>query len=91
MAKLDREELIQVPLTSNQASLIAEAAKIRNQNPSDFALSSVLAKAQETVLDQTLFVLTDEEFSDLQKDLSEPPVVNPGLTRLLNSQPPWES
>jgi uncharacterized protein (DUF1778 family) len=90
MTKSQSEELIQVQLTSNQASLIAEAARIREQTSADFALSAVLAKAQEEVLDQTFFVLSGEEFEDLEKQLSEPPVANPRLTRLLNSQPPWE-
>jgi uncharacterized protein (DUF1778 family) len=90
MTKPQSEELIQVHLTANQASLIAEAARIRQQTSADFALSTILAKAQEEVLDQTFFVLSEEEFEDLEKELSEPPVANPRLTSLLYSQPPWE-
>ncbi len=90
MTKPQSEELLQVQLTANQASLIAEAARLRQQTSADFAVSPILAKAQEEVLDQTFFVLSEDEFEDLERELGEPPVANPRLTRLLNSQPPWE-
>lgn len=89
MTNAQSKELIQVQLTSDEASLIADAARICSQTSSEFALGAALAKAQEAVLDQTLFILSDSEFSDLEKALSEPPVANPESTRLLNAKPHW--
>ena len=82
-------ELIQVPVSSFEAALIADAARIAKQSSEGFALAAALAKAQETVLDQTLFILTDDEFSALEKALDEPADCDPAFAKLLSSSPPW--
>jgi uncharacterized protein (DUF1778 family) len=57
---------------------------------SQFIIESVIRQAEETLLDQRLFILSDEDFRKLEKELEEPAVENPTFTRYLNAKAPWE-
>ena len=49
-----------------------------------------LARAQEVVLDQVFFTLSEEKFAQFMAMLDAPPKPNPGLERLLARKPIWE-
>jgi uncharacterized protein (DUF1778 family) len=87
-AKTDR---IGLRVSKAQKALIASAASASQKDVSEFIIDSVIKQAEETILDQRLFILSDEDFRQLEKDLEKKPVENPVLTELLTTRAPWES
>jgi uncharacterized protein (DUF1778 family) len=87
-AKTDR---IGLRVSKAQKALIASAASASQKDVSEFIIDSVIKQAEETILDQRLFILSDEDFRQLEKDLAKKPVENPVLTELLTTRAPWES
>ena len=87
-AKTDR---IGLRVSKAQKALIASAASASQKDVSEFIIDSVIKQAEETILDQRLFILSDEDFRQVEKDLEKKPVENPVLTELLTTRAPWES
>lgn len=87
-AKTDR---IGLRVSKAQKALIASAASASQKDVSEFIIDSVIKQAEETILDQRLFILSDEDFRQLEKDLESKPAENPALAELLSTRAPWES
>jgi uncharacterized protein (DUF1778 family) len=69
--------------------LIDSAASALGQNRTDFMLMTARVRAQEVLLSQTHFVLSDAEWADFQAALEAPPVPTAELVALMASTPPW--
>ena len=63
---------------------------IAKTDRSDFVLKAAYEKAEEVLLDQTAFVLNDEQWEAFNHLLDAPPKVNDKLKKLLAKPAPWE-
>ncbi|BDT66870.1 hypothetical protein os1_10350 [Comamonadaceae bacterium OS-1] len=74
-----------------QRDLIDQAAVLLGKNRSDFMLEAACERAQAVVLDQVFFGLDADRFQAFTALLDAPASPNPGLARLMEVQPPWDS
>jgi len=85
-----RKAPINIRALDAQRSLIDRAAAIKNKSRSEFMLEASCREAENTLLDQRLFFLTQKEFKAFEAALSNPVTKNKGLIDLLESKSPWE-
>lgn len=71
-------------------SLIDRAAKIRGKNRTDFILDAARNAAEEALLDQALFVVSEEAYAEFVERLDRPPTPNPRLKRMMQTPAPWD-
>lgn len=90
MSITSKTDRIDLRVSPTQKALIASAAKASQKDVSQFIIESVVRQAEETLLDQRLFILSDEDFQELEKELDLPPVENTAFTKYLNAKAPWE-
>lgn len=77
--------------TPLQEQLLKEAALLRHQSLTDFILDSACLAAEHTLLNQRLFMVSNEEYQSMLHLLDdETPTENAGLTDLFSRQAPWE-
>lgn len=74
-----------------QRALIDHAAELLGRSRSDFMLDAACARAQDVLLDRTLFTLESVAFAQFAQLLDNAPAVNPGLERLRSIVPPWSA
>jgi len=70
-------------------TLIDNAANILGQNRSEFMLMSSKVRAQEVLLSQTHFNLSDEVWDAFQADLAAPSIPTAELIALMSRTPLW--
>lgn len=82
---------LQVP--TDQLELIQRAAESQDQSPDQYMLGAAISKAQEILLDQTLFRLEEHTFQKVQDLLENTPKANenPGFLKLMAVKPIWDS
>jgi uncharacterized protein (DUF1778 family) len=90
MSITNKTDRIDLRVSPTQKALIASAAMASQKDVSQFIIESVIRQAEETLLDQRLFILSDEDFKELEKELEQPAVENPTFTKYLNAKAPWE-
>ena len=76
--------------TSNQEALIRKAAEITGMNVTQFVLSSACEAAENILMNQHVFFVSDKAYQAFQAALERPTKVNPRLKKLLRSKAPWE-
>ena len=81
---------ISIRVQPSQLNLIDQAAEVSGKNRTSFMLEASCANATNVLLDQRLFHLDEEAFSQFQAMLDAPVKDNPALRRVLNSKAPWE-
>ena len=86
-----RSKRIHLRATPKQERLIKVAAKRQGVNVTDFILESACEKAEQTLTDQTHFVVDERKWSLFMKALDEPPRVIPEIKRLFSAPPIAES
>ena len=77
--------------TPKQDNLIRVAAKVRGLDVTDFIIESACEKAQETLADQTHFVLNEKQWAEFMKALDEPPRIIPEIQKLFSESSIAES
>lgn len=85
-----RTERIDIRTSSNDKTLLQQAAAASHKNVSEFLLEHGLIAAQETLTDRRLFVLNDEQWQAFQAALDSPPQERPRLARLLTEPSVFE-
>ena len=85
-----RKAPINIRALDTQRSLIDRAAAIQNKTRSEFMLDAACREAENTLLDQRLFFVSEKEFRNFEKALSTPLADNEPVRRLLASKAPWE-
>ena len=78
-----KTEQIDVRASSQVKALIQEAAKASHKNVSEFLLDAGIAMAHETLAEQRLFMLTEEQWGQFQAALERPVQDKPQLRKLL--------
>ncbi len=76
--------------TPAQAALIQRAAEVKGKSVTEFVLSSACEKAEQTLLDQQLFMVSEEVWLEFQAALERPTKTKAGLQDLLREPSVWE-
>lgn len=76
--------------TAQQETILRRAAEVSHKSLTDFILDSACAAAEQTLLEQRLFMVSGEQYQALLEMLDRPPQTNAGLEKLFNKTAPWE-
>jgi len=75
--------------TPIQAALIQRAAEVTQKSITEFVLSSACEKAEQTLLDQRLFLIDEETWKLFERIVERPAQVKTGLKALLEEPAIW--
>jgi len=78
-----KAEQLHIRTSQFQKSKLAEAARVKNMNVSQFVLQASLEAADTILADQTRIVLSQDAFAEFCRLLDEPPAVLPKLKEQL--------
>jgi len=76
--------------TPVQAALIQRAAEVTQKSVTEFVLSSACEKAEQTLLDQRLFMVDEQTWLAFQDALERPAQVKKGMQSLIAEPAIWE-
>ncbi len=85
-----RDVTINIRAKQNQRDLIDRAAEVQNKSRSEFMLESAYQKAQDVILERSLFGLDEVKFQQFIELLDTPPKPNEKLHALLTNKPLWD-
>jgi uncharacterized protein (DUF1778 family) len=85
-----RSDNINIRVTPETLGLIDRAARAAGKTRTDFIVDTVKHAAEETVLDQRLFLLDRKQWEKFMAALDAPPRPNERLAALLARKPAWE-
>ena len=74
----------------SQRELIDRAARLQGKSRTDFMLEASREKAEQVLLDQTLFTVTAKQYKAFEALMNAPLAQNVGLKRLLAKRAPWD-
>ena len=77
--------------TPEQEAVIRRAAEVAHKSLTDFILQSAYSVAEQTLLDQRLFVASGSKCQELLELLDRPAQPNEGLRDLFSRKDPWET
>jgi uncharacterized protein (DUF1778 family) len=86
-----REATINLRAPSAQRALIDQAAQLTGKSRTDFMLEAACEKAQQVLLDRTVFALDATGFERFTALLDAPLDNQEALARLLNRRTAWEA
>ena len=86
-----RSSRLGLSTTPQQDIVLRRAAKLANKSLTDFILDSAYQVAEQTLLDQRLFLLDGEQAEAFIELLDRPAKDNPGLQDLLGRPAPWSN
>lgn len=87
MASTARRDVpLNLRATEQQRQLIDRAAEVLGKSRSEFMLESAVRAAEDVMLDQTYFVLSDEAFDEFLAMLEEPVPPTDELRRLMRGE-----
>ena len=75
--------------TSQQETVLRRAAEVAHKSLTDFILDAAYQAAEQTLLDQRLFMVSGSQYQALLDMLDRPESDNPGLAHLFSRRPPW--
>ncbi len=78
-----KTERVDVRASKQVKALLQEAARVSHKNVSEFLLEAGIAMAHETLAEQRLFTLTDEQWQHFQAALERPVQDKPQIRKLL--------
>jgi uncharacterized protein (DUF1778 family) len=79
-----RDRRFQLRATASEESLIKVAAERQGVNVTDFIMRSACERAEQSLSDQTRFVLDDKQWKAFMAALDRPSKDKPRLRRLFN-------
>lgn len=77
--------------TANQEAVLRRAAEVANKSLTDFVLDSACLAAEQTLLDQRLFMVSGGQYQALMELLERPEQANAGLQDLFSRTAPWDA
>ncbi|WP_295584126.1 DUF1778 domain-containing protein [uncultured Lamprocystis sp.] len=77
--------------TPEQERVLRRAAAVAHKSLTDFILDSACQAAEQTLLDQRLFLVSGGEYQALLDLLDRPAQDNPGLRDLFSRADPWDT
>jgi uncharacterized protein (DUF1778 family) len=76
--------------TPEQEVVLRRAAEVAHKSLTDFILDSACLAAEQTLLDQRLFMVTGSQYQALMDLLDQPEQPNEGLHYLFSRKAPWD-
>jgi uncharacterized protein (DUF1778 family) len=89
MTTATRSARLGLRATPQQEAVLRRAAEVSNKSMTDFILDSAYQAAEQTLLDQRLFLVTGSQSQALLSLLDRPARDNPGLKDLFSRRAPW--
>jgi len=77
--------------TPEQERVLRRAAEAAHKSLTEFILESACQAAEQTLIDQRLFVVSGDQAQSLLDLLERPAEVNAGLRDLFSRPEPWET
>jgi uncharacterized protein (DUF1778 family) len=77
--------------TPEQEAVLRRAADVAHKSLTDFILDSACRTAEQTLLDQRLFMVSGSEYQALMDLLERPIEDNEGLRDLFARRAPWKT
>lgn len=75
--------------TPEQETVLRRAAEVAHKSLTDFILDAACQAAEQTLLDQRLFMVSGSQYQALLDMLDRPESDNPGLADLFSRWPVW--
>ena len=75
--------------TPTQESVLRRAAEVAHKSLTDFILDAAYLAAEQTLLDQRLFMVPGSQYQAILNLLDRPESDNPGLADMLSRRPVW--
>lgn len=91
MTTATRSSRLGLRATPQQETVIRRAAEVSHKSMTDFILDSAYQAAEQTLLDQRLFLVDSNQSQALLSLLDRPDRDNPGLQDLLSRRAPWNT
>lgn len=76
--------------THEQEAVLRRAAEVAHKSLTDFILDSACLAAEQTLLDQRLFMVSGSQYQVLMDLLEQPEQHNEGLRDLFSRKAPWD-
>ena len=76
--------------SESQAKIIRMASDISHKSLTDFIMDSAYQAAEKVILDQRLFMVSDDVSNKFSEILERPEQDNEGLKDLFSSSSPWD-
>ncbi|MEW6694178.1 MAG: DUF1778 domain-containing protein [Pseudomonadota bacterium] len=76
--------------TPQQEAVLRRAAEVAHKSLTDFILDSACLAAEQTLLDQRLFMVSGSQYQALMELLERPEQANDGLADLFARKAPWD-
>ena len=77
--------------TPEQEAVLRRAAEVAHKSLTDFILDSACLAAEQTLLDQRLFMVSGSRYQALMELLERPEQANDGLRDLFARKAPWDA
>ncbi|MBK7898098.1 MAG: DUF1778 domain-containing protein [Azonexus sp.] len=77
--------------TPEQEAVLRRAAEVAHKSLTDFILDSACLAAEQTLLDQRLFMVSGNQYQALMALLERPEQTNEGLGELFSRKAPWDA
>lgn len=77
--------------THEQEVVLRRAAEVAHKSLTDFILDSACLAAEQTLLDQRLFMASGSQYQALMDMLEKPEQPNEGLRDLFARRAPWDA
>jgi uncharacterized protein (DUF1778 family) len=77
--------------TPRQEAVLRRAADVANKSLTDFILDSACQAAEQTLLDQRLFLVSGSQYEALLDLLDRPEQASEGLRDLFSRKAPWDA
>lgn len=77
--------------TLEQEAVLRRAAAVAHKSLTEFILDSACRAAEQTLLDQRLFMVPEKQYQAFLELLERPAQDNEGLKYLFSRQAPWET
>ena len=76
--------------TPEQEGVLRRAAEVAHKSLTDFILDSACLAAEQTLLEQRLFMVSGQQYQALLDLLEQPEQANAGLADLFARPAPWD-
>ena len=80
---MNKDERLMVRITREQLELFRDAAELQGQTVSDFAVTTLTARAHDVMAEQRVFRVSGERWEELIARLDERPTIRPNLADAL--------
>jgi uncharacterized protein (DUF1778 family) len=90
-ARASRSARLGLRATPEQETILRRAAEVAHKSLTDFILESACQAAEQTLLDQRLFMVSGSQYQALLDLLDRPAEDNAGLRELFSRPAPWDA